>query len=187
MSENDNDKKNIIISEHHDGIIEHDHPLPNWWLITFMLTVVFAGIYYLHYESNSGWSTDKELSYGLKQIENLKVTKTEPVIEMTDEVLVSGDMIQLGAKVYSEKCFMCHGDKGQGLIGPNMTDVFWIHGGSPKEILLVIQKGVPEKGMVAWESVLNQKEQVSLVAFIRSLRGSNPSGAKAPQGAEYKE
>lgn len=80
---------------------------------------------------------------------------------------------------------MCHGDKGQGLIGPNLTDNYWIHDkGTAADILTMVQKGVPVKGMPAWESVLSAQEQVATTAYILSLKGTNPSGAKAPEGTK---
>ena len=177
-----------ILDQHYDGIIEHDHPLPNWWVATFIITIIFSVFYYGYYEMFDGPSTDQELSEKLAIIqEKSSQSGSDEVLTNIDELVKDASIIPLGQKVYAEKCFMCHGDKGQGLIGPNMTDDFWIHGNKPKDILYVIQKGVPDKGMVPWEAVLSVEEQIATVAYILSLHGTNPPGAKAAEGIEYKD
>ncbi len=187
--QNKTDKDNVIIStELYDGIIEHDHPLPNWWISIFILTIIFSVFYYGYYELFDGPSTDQELAAKMELIQS-SVAETSGGGDFSDldERIKDLSLIPLGQEVYAGKCFMCHGDKGQGLIGPNLADNFWIHGNSPADILYVIQKGVPEKGMVPWESVLSAEEQVATVAFILSLKGTNPAGGKPPEGEEYKD
>ena len=86
------------------------------------------------------------------------------------------------------RCLPC--DKGQGIIGPNLTDDFWIHGkGTLMDIAAVITSGVPEKGMPPWGPVLSADELRDVAVFVHSIHGSNPSGAKAPQGdkQEFKD
>lgn len=191
MSDNkdkENKKDAKILTEHYDGIIEHDHPLPNWWVTIFIVTIIFSVFYYGYYEIFDGPSTDQELADKLAVIKTLEgESGGGDILANIDELIKDSKSIEVGRKVFAEKCFMCHGDKGQGLIGPNMTDNFWIHGNKPKDILHVIQKGVPEKGMVPWEAVLSPEEQVAAVAFIMSLKGTNPAGAKAAEGIEYKD
>lgn len=194
MSDN-NDKNNPQnkdakeLTEHYDGIIEHDHPLPNWWVAIFVITVIYSVFYYGYYEVFDGPSTDQELTDKMAVIQTMDSGdgSGEDIFANIDELIKDSKSIELGKKVFGEKCFMCHGDKGQGIIGPNMTDNFWIHGNKPKDILHVIQKGVPEKGMVPWEAVLSPEEQIATVAYIKSLHGTNPPGAKASEGTEYKD
>jgi cytochrome c oxidase cbb3-type subunit 3 len=88
--------------------------------------------------------------------------------------------------VFVKNCAACHGDHGQGLIGPNLTDDNWLHGqGVPADIVKTISEGVAEKGMPPWGPVLKPEEIVGATAYIRSLHGSNPAGAKEPQGPVY--
>ena len=79
-------------------------------------------------------------------------------------------------------CAACHGAEGQGLIGPNLTDAYWIHGNTNVDIFNVISNGVVEKGMAAWEAVYTPEQRAELVAFIKSIQGTNPTDAKAPEG-----
>lgn len=94
---------------------------------------------------------------------------------------VAGDtsLQKKGTQVFESKCANCHGKKGEGGIGPNLTDGHWIHGGKLAQIAAIIEKGVNEKGMPPWGAVLSRDELRGAVAYIRTLRGTNPPGAKA--------
>ncbi len=77
----------------------------------------------------------------------------------------------------------CHGNQGQGLIGPNFTDDYWIHGdGSITAILEIANNGVPDKGMVPWRGVIPEETLEAVSVYIYTLYGTNPPGAKPPQG-----
>ena len=90
---------------------------------------------------------------------------------------------EIGGKIYSARCASCHGDKGQGIIGPNLTDDYWIHGdGSIPAILKVMNEGVPDKGMPPWKGVIPAELEDDVAAYVYSIYGTNPPGAKAPQG-----
>jgi cytochrome c oxidase cbb3-type subunit 3 len=95
--------------------------------------------------------------------------------------------IKAGREVFQGKCVSCHGAQGQGGIGPNLTDDYWIHGGKMTDIVKVVSEGVLDKGMPPWGAILKQDELYSVVIFVKSLRGTNPPGAKAPQGDLVKE
>ncbi|MDP6909240.1 MAG: cytochrome c, partial [Flavobacteriales bacterium] len=72
---------------------------------------------------------------------------------------------------------------GEGGIGPNLTDEYWISGGTINEVFRTIKYGVPEKGMIPWESQLSpeQIQQVSSYILVKLL-GTDPPNAKEPQG-----
>jgi cytochrome c oxidase cbb3-type subunit 3 len=95
--------------------------------------------------------------------------------------------VKAGKDLFQVRCVACHGASGQGLIGPNLTDEYWLHGGKLTDISNTITNGVSDKGMPPWGPVMTADQIHSVVAFIRSIRGTNPSGAKAPQGELYKE
>ncbi|MGE5085420.1 MAG: cbb3-type cytochrome c oxidase N-terminal domain-containing protein, partial [Bacillota bacterium] len=65
----------------YDGIIEHDNPLPMWWLWTFLITIIFAFLYFLHYEIAGGPTLQQELKVAMDQLEKEKasVVSTSPV------------------------------------------------------------------------------------------------------------
>jgi len=84
--------------------------------------------------------------------------------------------------VFLEHCAVCHGNAGEGGIGPNMADDYWLHGGEIKDIFRTVKYGVPDKGMVPWEQTLSPGQIAEVSNFIVTLRGTNPPNAKAPQG-----
>jgi len=86
-----------------------------------------------------------------------------------------------------KNCAPCHGDKGQGIVGPNLTDEFWLHGGGIKNIFHTITEGVAGKGMISWKSQLAPKQIQQVASFILRLKGTNPPGAKDPQGDKWIE
>lgn len=182
----DNSKFDQPIAGHdYDGIQEFDNPLPMWWLWTFFGTIIFAFLYYIHYELGGGPSIKQELEADLAVIEMAK--KTGPPVAVEDLAIYVQDKTKIiaGAAIFKDKCASCHGKFGEGLIGPNLTDNFWINGsGSPEDVLGIIKKGVLEKGMPPWQDSLKAAEIFSVVAYIVSLRGSEPVNAKHPEGKE---
>jgi len=184
--ENKNDK--LIMDHDYDGIQELDNPLPGWWLMTFYLSIVFAVGYVLFYYAFGGPSSDQELAASMEKIELRRAEVAVAGGEEKDEsVLIAmstdGSKIEAGKKEYLVKCMACHGNFGQGLIGPNLTDEYWIHGdGSIPKIIEVVNKGIPEKGMPPWEGLIPPDMIENVVFYIVSIKGTNPAGAKPPQG-----
>lgn len=180
--------KNLEMNGHsYDGITELDNPLPSWWLWTFLFTIMFAFLYWIHYESGSGPTLKQELTTAMKEIE--KNQPHEPALMETEETLMAAmsgpGLVSTGAQVYASKCVACHGADLQGQVGPNLTDKFWIHGkGTRVSIIKVVREGVPEKGMPTWGEVISKEESYAVTAFIFSKKRTNPPNAKAPQGEE---
>lgn len=182
-----NNEKEKLLDHDYDGIQELDNPLPGWWLATFYGSIIFAAIYWVYYHLAGGPTLDQELA---KEMEAAKVqaeavqAAAPQAAEVDWNTLFNDKQTQtLGASVYQGKCLACHGAKGEGLIGPNLTDEYWIHGdGTIKGLEQVIAKGVPEKGMPPWESVISSDELKAVTVYLKSLIGSNPPNAKAPQG-----
>ncbi|MDT8322601.1 MAG: cbb3-type cytochrome c oxidase N-terminal domain-containing protein [Bacteroidota bacterium] len=101
---------------------------------------------------------------------------------LTDPLTDAG-LIADGKNTFETHCVSCHGANGGGGIGPNLTDEYWIHGNSMQDVLRVVYKGVPAKGMIAWEKTLSQEqiENVSSYVLVK-LAGSDVPNGKAPQG-----
>ena len=176
-----------LMSHNYDGIQELDNPMPSWWLITFFCTIIFATLYFFHYQVSHLSSSDKELSQGMKAITSMQ-TKAKSVAQKEqpkdlDSLVNDKKTLAAGAANFKANCVSCHGDHGQGLIGPNLTDKYWLHGkGSVKDILLTVENGVTQKGMPAWGPILGPKKIVTLAAFVKSIQGTKPANPKAPQG-----
>jgi cytochrome c oxidase cbb3-type subunit 3 len=179
----------IIEGHRYDGIQEFDNPMPRWWTGIFLATIVFSVAYYLGMHVFSVIDTyDEDLAESMQELEAVRAAyaAVAPAFEVDDaslEVAVRDPAMAASGKVHFDAfCIACHGDLGQGSIGPNLTDAYWIHGAGNVEIFDVISKGVLDKGMPPWESALEPHERAELLAYVRSIEGTNPPGAKEPQG-----
>ena len=184
------DNDDHIISGHmYDGIEEYDNPMPPWWVWIFILSIIWTPFYILGVHQFD-WinSYEEDLAAQQAEIQDLRAAAqaANPVEEVDDAYITAffgnTEAETAGAASFGAYCAACHGSAGEGLIGPNLTDEYWIHGDSPTAIFTVITKGVLEKGMTPWESMLTAEERAHLVAYVQSLRGSDPPNAKEPQG-----
>ncbi|MCC7441541.1 MAG: c-type cytochrome [Bdellovibrionales bacterium] len=173
----------------YDGIEELDHPPPPWFVAMFYLTVAIGLAYYAYYEIGPGPTQGQELQAERRKEELAELTSLAASggskIPSEDELQAMGKdpgRRSAGAAVFSTKCASCHGNRGEGGIGPNLTDRHWIHGGRLTDVFNVITQGVPVKGMPPWGALLKQEEVEGVTAFVASLAGTNPPGGKAPQG-----
>lgn len=176
----------------YDGIIEHDNPLPTWWLWTFFLTIIFSFIYYIHYTFTPGITLNDELNSAMVELEKTQATAAAVAPMETEEslkeIFEKPEMLAMGAVQFTAKCLACHGAEMQGLIGPDLTDKFWIHGqGTRVDIVKVIREGIPDKGMPPWGPVMKRDEIYAVTAYILSKRGSQPAGSKGPQGDAHED
>jgi mono/diheme cytochrome c family protein len=104
----------------------------------------------------------------------------EPTIA---EPLKDAKALATGKQIFETQCFTCHGKLGEGGIGPNMTDEYWIHGGTIGNVITTIRKGVPAKGMISWEKTLTPDQVNAVASFILlKLQGTTPPNPKPPQG-----
>jgi mono/diheme cytochrome c family protein len=91
-------------------------------------------------------------------------------------------VVAQGHDLFVEHCTLCHGIHGEGAIGPNLRDDYWIGGNDMHSIVTRIADGLPRTGMIGWRSVLNQAQLEALAAYITSLAGSEDGTGKAPEG-----
>jgi cytochrome c oxidase cbb3-type subunit 3 len=187
------DADDLLMKGHkYDGIREYDNPMPGWWTGIFLITIVFAPIYLLGihvfdwfdtYEENLAESQAELLALREAYAASGAGLATTPAALL--EYAEDPTFVAAGAPVYATNCAACHGAQGEGLIGPNLADEFWVHGGSPADIWEILEVGVPEAGMPPWESVLSAEERAGLMAYVLSLGGTNPPNPKAPEGEPY--
>jgi cytochrome c oxidase cbb3-type subunit III len=176
----------------YDGIRELDNRLPPWWLYGFYLTIIFSGIYLWRYHvSETAPLQEEELQIALQQAEVQKAEylkkSANNIDENTVKYLADASDLDAGKKVYEASCTPCHGKAGEGVVGPNLTDEYWVHGGSLPEVFKSIKYGWPDKGMRSWKDDFSPKQLAQLTSYIKSLAGTNPPNAKAPEGNIYKE
>ena len=189
----------IDLGHDYDGIRELDNRLPPWWLYGFYITIIFAGIYLWRFHVSHTAPTSKEefetsVARADAKIKEYLKTKGDAVDE-NNVVMLGAEDIAAGKKIFQEPgvCNTCHGMDGSGMVagnpgvGPNLTDDYWIHGGSIKNIFTTIKYGVDGKGMQEWRSRFSPKQLAQLASFVRSLKGTNPAVKKAPDGPLYVE
>lgn len=175
----------LLAGHDYDGIQELDNKLPRWWLWLFYITIIFSVIYVLRYHV-TGWGVLQEEEYAIEmkdaeqKYSQMKATSS---IDASTVTLLTDDAgLAAGKGIYDQHCAVCHLAEGQGLVGPNMTDEYWIHGCSIQDVYNLIVVGVPEKGMVSWEKTLSPLQIQQVSSFILSLQGTTPPNPKEPQG-----
>lgn len=177
----------IDLGHNYDGIRELDNSLPPWWLYMFYGCIIwaFAYIYYYHF-SNAGQNQKQEYIAAMELAEVNKnkylASQANAIDEKTVIMLADQALLSEGKEMYLTNCAVCHGQLGEGGVGPNFTDKYWLHGGSINEVFSTIKYGVPEKGMIAWKTQLRPAAIQKLASYILSLQGTNPPNQKEPQG-----
>lgn len=105
---------------------------------------------------------------------------------MTYAAVTDAALLADGEQTFKTTCATCHGKLGEGLVGPNLTDDYWLHGGTISDIVRSIKYGYPAKGMPTWIGTLKQNQVIDVASYVRTLRGTNPSNARPPQGVLVK-
>ena len=183
--------KDVMMDHSYDGITELDNPAPPWFMWLFYGTIVIAVIYFVRFSIiGSGPTQAEEYLAELAAHEAMLKSNAEgdggvAVDDSKMAFLTDASELKSGAVIYQGKCVACHGDQGQGNIGPNLTDQFWLHGGSFTDVYKTIKYGVSEKGMQSWQFQLKPTEMQQVASYVYSLQGSNPPNPKAPEGEEY--
>jgi cytochrome c oxidase cbb3-type subunit III len=182
----------ITLNHNYDGIRELDNHLPPWWVNMFAITCVWAlGYMWFYHWGGEGPDQLKEYEMAVKEgrIKSAKylANKANAVDETSVIAMTEPQQITEGANIFKASCVACHGVNGEGTVGPNLTDEYWLHGGGVKEIFKTIKYGVPEKGMIAWSAQLKPIDMQKVTSYILTLKGTNPPNPKAPQGEIWKE
>ena len=183
-------EKDLLLDHDYDGIRELDNHLPPWWLWLFYFTMAFGVVYLLAYHVFDKLPLqEEEYRISMEQAEKAKAalagTGAEVIDETTIEFSDDAAIIASGQKIFSMQCASCHGADGGGIIGPNLTDDHWLHGGSISDIFYTIKVGVPEKGMIAWGGVISPTQIRDVANYVYSIRGTSPANPMPPQGDLY--
>ena len=160
----------------YDGIREYDKRLPNWWLWTFYLTIVFSVVYWFYfYTTRVGADDATRVTAELNRIEAAKLAA---IGSLNDDVLWQMSrnpaFVAAGQATFAANCVSCHlaslrgRDEAPMAVGPNLTDNKWIHGGQPLDLFHTVDQGVAAKGMPTWGPLLGAKKVTEVVAFVLS-------------------
>ncbi len=187
------EEKDLMLEHNYDGIRELDNHMPPWWKWLFYATIIW-GIGYLivYHVTDSLPLSDDEYAASVEKAaeQKAKLLAANPpavIDEKTLSYVHDEEIIKKGRTIYVTNCASCHMPDGQGSIGPNLVDDYWLHGGSIQDIYAVIKNGVQEKGMIPWGPVLSPEQIRDVSFYIKSIKGTNPANPKAPQGELYVE
>lgn len=184
------EEKDILLDHDYDGIHELDNVLPPWWVALFyggiIVGVVYFGYYHVFdYGQSSSEEYTTEMEYAQAQVENFLSKQADRVDENNVAIVTDENKLSIGETIYMTNCAVCHGQNGEGGIGPNFADKYWIHGGHINDLYKTIKNGVPAKGMISWKSQLRPTDIQNVSSYILTLVGTNPENQKEAQGELY--
>jgi len=182
-------EEDVMLHHDFDGIRELDNKLPPWWVAMFYITIIW-GVGYLFYYHVAGGpgSYDEyveEVRVGEEQAAAYLASQANQIDENTVAFVDDAPALANGQSIFVNNCAACHGTLGEGGVGPNLTDDYYVHGGSIKDIFKVIKYGVPEKGMISWKAQIRPADMQQVASYIMTLRGTNPPNPKEPEGELY--
>jgi cytochrome c oxidase cbb3-type subunit 3 len=184
------DDEDRLLGHEYDGIQEYDNPLPGWWRLLLWGTIVWGVLYFFNVVPGIGSGKGRIAAYEADSA--AAAAKQPPANASLDVGLMLADLkdpaeVAAGKAIFEDpsKCASCHQADGGGLVGPNLTDDYWIHGPRPADILKTITEGVPDKGMLTWGPILGPKKVAEVAAYVYTLHGRHVATPKEPQGTKY--
>ncbi len=180
----------LDLDHDYDGISELDNRIPQWWLYAFYATIIMGLVYAYRFIVLENIPTQLEqLDEAITKAEIEKRKRDEAnggAIDENTATMADAAGIEKGQSLFYANCRACHGDEAQGAaVGPNLTDEYWLHGGSLKDVFHSISAGWPDKGMQSWQAVLSPSEIQDVASYIMSVQGTNPPNSRSPQGEKY--
>jgi cytochrome c oxidase cbb3-type subunit III len=179
------DIQDKLLDHTYDGIQEYDNPMPRWWLLTFAGTIIFSVIYVFNIGpvgNGKGRIADYEADMAAYAAAHPAPTGGDMSGDQLLAVVKDEKAVASGKETYTAYCASCHAPDGGGLIGPNLADAYWIHGGDITDIYKTVANGVLDKGMPPWGKTLKPDQLSAVVAYVSTLQGTTPASPKAPQG-----
>jgi len=179
----------LVMDHSYDGIEELDNPTPPWFMFLFYSTILFGAIYWVVYHAlGDGKIMENEYAAQVKDAEIVREIYLKKFANSVNEsnvtLVTKKNQILEGKQIYDNNCVACHSSGGEGKVGPNLTDDYYLHGAGIKNIFHTVSEGVPEKGMIAWKKQLNPLQIQLVSSYVITLKGTNPANPKAPQGVK---
>jgi cytochrome c oxidase cbb3-type subunit 3 len=160
-----------------DGIAEADNPIPRWFNVSFLATIVFA-IVYLAFYTLTGWSSrgqyEAEVAVATTRAETVRAA-----LPAGNPYTGDAAAIAEGQQVFLQICAACHKPDGSGLVGPSLVDPYWKYGDTDAALFETVSEGRPG-GMPAWKSQLGTEKIWKALAYMATLPRSNAPGVGAP-------
>lgn len=180
-------EKDILLDHNYDGIQELDNALPPWWKYGFYLTIIIGIIYLLNFHVFKTGKLqiaeyEEQISIAKSEQDALNKNNANTIDENNIKLITDEGAITNAKSLYLMNCAACHGKLGEGVVGPNLTDEYWIHGGNINDIFKSIKYGWPDKGMKAWQQDFSAKQLQEISSYVKLLKGTNPPNPKEKQG-----
>jgi cytochrome c oxidase cbb3-type subunit III len=175
-----------------DGIKEYDNPMPGWLMAIWWGSLIFSAGYLMFHALSFGEGT-MEAEYRQQTASDVAAVQSyfdaNPLVPPRPAELLAGArdqaVLDMASGRFARSCAPCHGEQAQGLIGPNLTDDRWLHGGSVEQVFQSVAKGWPAKGMPPWGRALPPEELAALVSYVRSQQGTNPPNPRPAEGDPF--
>jgi len=177
-----------LLNHEADGIREFDNALPRWWLYGFYFTIAFAIVYFTNYHIlakplfgrktlAAEYAADMDEA-NRRAAANRKTPAGGMLVALTDR-----DSLEKGRAIFespTNPCYSCHRPDLGGLVGPNLTDDYWLHGCHVADLVANVKSGFPQKGMLPFGSgqQLSDEQVLQVVSYVLSKHGSNPANPK---------
>lgn len=184
------DQEETVETDHeYDGIRELDNNLPPWWKYGFYLSIVVAVLYLINYHVLKTGDLqiaeyERTMEEEQAKVDAYLISQALNVDENSVVMLTEEADLSRGKGLFMKYCKVCHGANGEGLVGPNMTDDYWIYGNDIKNIFTTVKYGA-KNGMKSWKDELNPVQMQQVSSYIKTLQGTNPPNQKEPQGDKY--
>lgn len=180
MSQNDPIQHKVV--HVYDDIEEEDNRLPNWWVAILVGSIVFSFGYWFVYHTAKLRPQPREVyEQRVAELVAARIAANPSSPEAIVALSKDPEAVAAGAEVFRTTCAACHGLRGEGIIGPNLTDRYWIHGARPEDVLKAVTEGFATKGMPGWGPMLGPERSIRAAAYVLTLRNTNVPG-KEPQG-----
>ena len=176
----------LDLQHDYDGIRELDNKVPSWWMMSFYASILFGVIYMIRMYGTQTLPTQlEELAEANKVAAIQKEAYLKLAANNVDENSVKisdATGIAAGKDLFKTNCVACHGSGGEGTVGPNLTDDYWLHQGGLKDVFYTIKYGWAEKGMKSWKEDFSPSQMADIASYVSTLRGTNPPNPKEKQG-----
>ena len=175
-----------------DGIEEYDNPLPKWWFMLFVGTIIFTFGYLALYPGlgnwkgvlpgyDDGWTQDKQWQREVDKANAMYGPIFAKYSAMPVEAVAQDPQaLKMGGRLFATYCSICHGSDAKGAVGfPNLADDSWRWGGDAETIKTTILHG-RMAAMPAWGEVLGEDGVKNVAAYVRQ----DLAGLKLPEDAK---
>jgi len=172
-----------------EDLVEMNNPLPLWWVVLFVLTVLLSFAYVYAFPGlgaspgTLGWTSRGELEADQAKVAaSMAKVYAEYTQQPAEALSRDAGAMAIGQRLFINNCATCHGSDARGSKGfPNLTDGDWLHGGTPEKIEETITLGRTGVMPPMAAAVGSTSDVRDVANYVMSLSGDphNPIAAAA--------